>query len=63
MSLLEVTGLQKISKGRRGGASVEALRNVNFTAEKGEYAAVRQRSSTFLPRWTSRLPERSSLTE
>ena len=40
MSLLEVKGLQKIYKGRRGGASVEALRNVNFTAEKGEYVAI-----------------------
>ena len=40
MSLLEVTGLQKIYKGRRGGTSVEALRNVNFTVEKGEYVAI-----------------------
>lgn len=40
MSLLEVTGLQKIYKGRRGGASVEALKNVNFTVEKGEYVAI-----------------------
>lgn len=40
MSLLEVTGLQKIYKGRRGGTSVEALKNVNFTVEKGEYVAI-----------------------
>ncbi len=40
MSLLEVTGLQKIYKGRRGAASVEALKNVNFTVEKGEYVAI-----------------------
>lgn len=40
MSLLEVTGLQKIYKGRRGGATVEALKNVNFTVEKGEYVAI-----------------------
>ncbi len=40
MSLLEVKGLQKIYKGRRGGASVEALKNVNFTVEKGEYVAI-----------------------
>jgi putative ABC transport system ATP-binding protein len=40
MSLLEVTGVQKIYKGRRGGASVEALKNVNFTVEKGEYVAI-----------------------
>ena len=40
MSLLEVTGLKKIYKGRRGGASVEALKNVNFTVEKGEFVAI-----------------------
>lgn len=40
MSLLEVKGLQKIYKGHRGGASVEALKNVNFTVEKGEYVAI-----------------------
>ena len=40
MSLLEVTGLKKIYKGRRGGASIEALKNVNFTVEKGEYVAI-----------------------
>ena len=40
MSLLEVKGLQKVYKGRRGGTSVEALKNVNFTVEKGEYVAI-----------------------
>lgn len=40
MSLLEVTGLKKIYKARRGGTSVEALKNVNFTVEKGEYVAI-----------------------
>ncbi len=40
MSLLEVSGVQKIYKGRRGGATVEALKNVNFTVEKGEYVAI-----------------------
>ena len=40
MSLLEVSGVKKIYKGRRGGASVEALKNVNFTVEKGEYVAI-----------------------
>ena len=40
MSLLEVTGVKKIYKGRRGGASVEALKNVNFTIENGEYVAI-----------------------
>lgn len=40
MSLLEVSGLKKTYKGRLGGASVEALKNVNFTVEKGEYVAI-----------------------
>ena len=40
MSLLEVSGVKKTYKGRRGGASVEALKNVNFTVEKGEYVAI-----------------------
>ena len=40
MSLLEVTGVKKVYKGRRGGASVEALKNVNFSVEKGEYVAI-----------------------
>ena len=40
MSLLEVTGVKKIYKARRGGTSVEALKNVNFTVEKGEYVAI-----------------------
>ena len=40
MSLLEVTGVKKTYKGRRGGTSVEALKNVNFTVEKGEYVAI-----------------------
>ena len=40
MSLLEVTGVKKTYKARRGGNSVEALKNVNFTVEKGEYVAI-----------------------
>ena len=40
MSLLEVTGLKKTYKTRFGGNSVEALKNVNFTVEKGEYVAI-----------------------
>ena len=40
MSLLEVSGVKKIYKARRGGTSVEALKNVNFTVEKGEYVAI-----------------------
>ena len=40
MSLLEVKGLEKVYKTRFGGQSVEALRNVNFTVEEGEYVAI-----------------------
>ena len=40
MSILEVTGLRKVYTTRFGGNKVEALRNVNFTVEDGEYVAV-----------------------
>ena len=40
MSLLEVKGLKKVYKTRFGGQSVEALKNVNFTVEEGEYVAI-----------------------
>ena len=40
MSLLEAKGIRKIYKTRFGGASVEALKNVNFSVEKGEYVAI-----------------------
>ena len=40
MSLLEVSHLKKIYTTRFGGAQVEALRNINFSVEKGEYVAI-----------------------
>ena len=40
MSILEFKGLKKIYSTRFGGNKVEALRNVNFTVEEGEYVAV-----------------------
>ena len=40
MSLLEAKGIRKIYKTRFGGAAVEALKNVNFSVEKGEYVAI-----------------------
>lgn len=40
MSFLEVKGLKKTYVGRFGGNRVEALRDVNFTVEAGEYAAI-----------------------
>ena len=40
MSLLEVRHLKKVYTTRFGGNQVEALRNVNFTVEAGEYGAI-----------------------
>ena len=38
--LLEVSGLKKVYKTRFGGNAVEALRNVNFSVNEGEYVAI-----------------------
>lgn len=40
MPLLEITGLKKTYTTRLGGTRVEALKNVSFTAEQGEYIAI-----------------------
>lgn len=40
MSLLIAKGVKKIYSSRFGGSSVEALKNVSFTVEKGEYVAI-----------------------
>ncbi len=40
MSLLEVYGLKKVYTSRFGGQSVQALSNVNFSVEQGEYVAI-----------------------
>ena len=40
MHILEVQGLQKIFTTRFGGSKVEALKNVNFTVDSGEYVAI-----------------------
>lgn len=40
MSLLNVSHLKKVYTTRFGGNAVEALRDVNFTVEKGEYVAI-----------------------
>ncbi len=40
MALLEVNNLKKVYVTRFGGNSVEALRNVSFTAEAGEFIAI-----------------------
>lgn len=40
MSILEVSGVRKVYSSRFGGNKVEALRNVNFSVERGEYVAI-----------------------
>ncbi|MBO7386673.1 MAG: ABC transporter ATP-binding protein [Lachnospiraceae bacterium] len=40
MSLLEVKNLKKIYKTRFGGQEVEALKDVNFEVEEGEFVAI-----------------------
>ena len=40
MALLEVKNLKKIYTARLGGSKVQALDNVNFTVEQGEYVAI-----------------------
>ncbi len=40
MSILEVNGLKKIYSTRFGNNKVEALKNVNFSVEEGEYVAI-----------------------
>ena len=38
--ILEVKGLKKVYSSRLGSSKVEALKNVNFTVEPGEYVAI-----------------------
>lgn len=40
MSILKVSGVQKIYTTRFGGNKVEALKNVSFEVEQGEYVAI-----------------------
>ncbi|WP_169008656.1 ABC transporter ATP-binding protein [Faecalispora jeddahensis] len=40
MSILEVNNLKKVYTTRFGGNQVEALKNVSFSVEKGEYVAI-----------------------
>lgn len=40
MSILKVQGLKKVYSSRLGSNQVEALRNVNFSVEQGEFVAV-----------------------
>lgn len=40
MHILEVTGLKKTYTNRLGGSKVEALKNINFAVDQGEYVAI-----------------------
>ncbi len=40
MSILEVSGIRKVYSARFGGQKVEALKNVSFSVERGEYVAI-----------------------
>ena len=40
MAILEVKNVKKIYTTRFGGSQVQALQNVNFQVEKGEYVAI-----------------------
>ena len=40
MSILEAEGIRKVYTSRFGGQKVEALKNVSFTVEEGEYVAI-----------------------
>ena len=41
MSLLDVQHIKKIYKTRFQGTQVEALKDIHFTVEKGEYVAIK----------------------
>ena len=40
MAILEVSNLKKIYTTRFGGNQVQALKNINFSVEEGEYVAI-----------------------
>ena len=43
MALLDVKNVRKVYTTRFGGNQVEALKDVNFSVEQGEYVAIRKR--------------------
>lgn len=48
MAMLEVAHLKKVYTTRFGGNQVEALRDVSFTVEQGEYTAIHQSGQTIV---------------
>ena len=40
MTMLEVKNLKKVYSTRRGGNSVQALKNVLFTVDEGDFVAI-----------------------
>ena len=45
--ILEVSNLKKIYTTRLGGSQVQALSNVSFTVEEGEYVAIMGESDVY----------------
>ena len=67
MTLLDVKHVQKIYKTRFQGNQVEALKDIHFTVEKGDYVAIMGESGSgkstlliFSPCLTNQLAVRSS---
>ena len=68
MALLEVTNIKKIYSTRFGGNKVQALSNVTFSIEKGEFVAIMGESGSgkttllnILQKKKSRLSEEKTL--
>ena len=51
MAILQVENLKKIYTTRFGGNKVQALSNVTFSVEKGEYVAIMGESGSGKTEW------------